>query len=506
MQKKLLHRSFLNSVFLFLCLTLIFVACQYTGNEKKGNVSEPESILAKKNSEGSLSDAKEEVVLKNTDDSVSKPYKKEENLPAETPAESQKESPKVEKDVYHELSFLAVGDVMVHSPQIKRAYRKETDSFDFTDSFSYVKPYITAADYAFANLETTLAGRSKNRAQTESTFQGYSGYPNFNSPESLADALKDAGFDFIGTANNHSLDKGLNGVVNTLAYLRTLGLSYTGTFDTPEERDTLKVIEAGNLKIGVIAYTYATNGISLKKEEMYRVNTLDNYNADKIQKLYADVEKAKQEPIDLLFVLMHYGNEYWERPEKNYQAGITQKLLDLGVDMVIGSHPHTLQPLIYTENNQILLQKSALSGADGATTQASGLLGIYSLGNFISSQRVISEYKTDTDTGAMLKWVYQWKNNEIPQLVKVGILPTIVVWQSNRATVLPIEDKAIETARHDTSMQITPYVESRIQNAKNTVLKRLTAYFPEEWTQSMKSEEDGFTYLYLRKEIKEQIE
>lgn len=468
-----------------------------------------------------------------------------------------------EPDVYHEWSFLAVGDIMVHKEQLKRAYQPASDSFDFTPSFVYAQPFIESANYAFANLETTLAGRGSNtKSESGSVYRGYSGYPNFNAPESLADALKAAGFDFLGTANNHSLDKGLTGVVNTLAYLRQIDMPHTGTFDTPEERDTLKVVESGGLKIGVIAYTYATNGISLKAEEMYRINTLDNYQAAQIEQLYEKVRQAKKQPIDLLFVMMHYGNEYWEKPEKTYQAGITQKLMELGVDMVIGSHPHTLQPLIYAEDDTILLKKSeteqapvltsdsrksentvsglaevtpktneneavkapakvespeaagegqnknaentAVPAADSSTGAEKlpwNVAGIYSLGNFISSQRIVSEYKTDTDTGAMMKWVYQWKNKEKPVLVKIGILPTIVVWQDDRVTVLPINDISIAAAKADPSMKITAYTEGRIENAKNTVLKRLTAFFPDSLINSMQTEGDGFTYLYLHPEI-----
>lgn len=527
MQKKSLLIKLVRQLFLVFLL-FSMVACQKTGD-----------LSIKENNTGVVAEVATAKTEQEKEEAESQKSSAAQNTENNTESESEKTEEKKEEvipDTYHELSFLAVGDVMVHKEQLKRAYVPESDSFDFTESFSYIKPFIDSADYAFANLETTLAGRSKHRGDSASSYQGYSGYPNFNAPESLADALKWAGFDFIGTANNHSLDKGLNGVINTLAYLRQINLPYTGTFDTIEERNSLKVVEVGGLKIGVIAYTYATNGLYLKAEEMYRVNTLDNYNAKATEKLYADVEKAKKEPIDLLFVMMHYGNEYWEKPEKHYQAGITQKLIDLGVDMIIGSHPHTLQPIIYTENNSILLNKSmaafeptlanpaisddsgisATENKDGDTAPKSdipihdsgadksswNISGIFSLGNFISSQRVVSEYRTDTDTGALIKWVYQWKNDEKPVLVKVGILPTIVVWQNDRATVLPIDDKSIEAAKADKTMAMTPYVDSRITNAKNTVQKRLTAFLPDSLIQSMQTEEDGFTYLYLHPEIK----
>lgn len=525
MQKKLSKNNWFKILAIVVCIGFI-TACGNTGTANSGvqksitvSIDSPlEDAEKEKNSkaegqkehraEGNLTKAESETA---SDRDVSKPD-----------IEKQAEQP---KDQYHEVSFLAVGDVMVHKEQLKRAYVPATDTFDFTESFVYAKPYIESADYAFANLETTLAGRSKNTtSEAGSMYRGYSGYPNFNAPESLADALKWSGFDFIGTSNNHSLDKGLNGVINTLAYLRQIGLPYTGTFDTVEERNTLKVVEVGGLKIGVIAYTYATNGLYLKPEDMYRVNTLDNYKAEHIQELYETVKKAKEQPIDLLFVMMHYGNEYWEKPEKNYQAGITQKLMELGVDMVIGSHPHTLQPLIYTEEDSILLKKSEQmptpiqdkvksnpqtseeKAVDSETAEKKatwGISGIYSLGNFISSQRIVKEYKTDTDTGAMIKWVYQWKNDEKPTLVKVGVIPTIVVWQNDRATVLPINETSIAAAKADPTMAITPYVESRIANAQNTVIKRLSAFFPDSLIQSMQTEGDGFTYMYVHPEIKE---
>ncbi|RRD94526.1 CapA family protein [Clostridiales bacterium COT073_COT-073] len=544
-------RSFRNNLHklwaIVLCIGLI-TACGNTGSANTGA-----SIKGQK--ETTIEKAE---FLKKEDKVEPSAKKQTENKDKTEEKNAEVKLPKMPKDQYHEVSFLAVGDVMVHKEQLKRAYVPATDSFDFVESFVYAQPFIESATYAFANLETTLAGRSQNTTSvTGSMYKGYSGYPNFNAPESLGDALKWAGFDFIGTANNHSLDKGLNGVINTLAYLRQIGLPYTGTFDTAEERNTLKVVEVGGLKIGVIAYTYATNGIYLKPEDMYRVNTLDNYQAERIAELYETVKRAKQQPIDLLFVMMHYGNEYWEKPEKHYQAGITQELIRLGVDMVIGSHPHTLQPLIYTEQDAVLLKKSEqaqlpvnLTANPQVNSQTSAhkaeatenaetankaektegkpealaqteinaqqpvtaetttgqlpwdIAGIYSLGNFISSQRVISEYKTDTDTGAMIKWVYQWKNQDKPTLVKIGIIPTIVVWQDDRATVLPINDISIAAAKADPTMAITPYVESRIANAQKTVLKRLTTFLPDSLIQSMQTEGDGFTYLYLHEEIK----
>lgn len=524
MHERLFKARYLKMIILILSLSLI-AACTNTASSSDTKDKDKLVFVQKEDKANKQGEPKKELIQ-----GAQENKEKEEKLSSQ---EGESPNQVQNQDQYHELSFLAVGDVMVHKAQLKQAYLPATDQFDFKKSFEYVMPFIESANFSFANLETTLAGRQGNpKGETENTFRGYSGYPTFNSPDSLADALKWAGFDFIGTANNHSLDKGLAGVENTLAYLREIGLPYTGTFDSPEERNQLKVVEVNGVKIGVIAYTYATNGISLKAEEMYRVNTLNNYQPENILDLYDTVKRARQEPIDLLFVMMHYGNEYWEKPEKNYQAGISQELINLGVDMVIGSHPHTLQPLIYTENDSILLEKSSQApmpvslyethidgnkdkedtGPIGQTDDWQenlldhdsfwNIKGIYSLGNFISSQRVISEYKTDTDTGAMIKWVYQWKNDDPPTLVKIGIMPTIVVWQKNRATILPINPVSLAAAQADPGVEISPYVESRIANAQQSVLNRLVAFLPDTLISSMQKEGDEFTYIYLHPEIK----
>lgn len=162
-------------------------------------------------------------------------------------------------------TFLAVGDVMMHDGQIWAGYDNTTDTFDYSEFFHIVKDEITAADIAMANLETTLAGKE----------QKYTGYPMFNSPDELADALKDAGFDIIVTSNNHSLDRGAKGALRTIQVLKERGLVPLGTYESEEERETILIKEANGITFAFLSYTYGTNGIPIPKDKPYLVNLMD---------------------------------------------------------------------------------------------------------------------------------------------------------------------------------------------------------------------------------------
>lgn len=375
-----------------------------------------------------------------------------------------------------EVSFVTVGDIMVHAGQLKRAYQATDDSFDFWPSFSYVAPYIESADLAFGNLETTLAGQNINQLYMRDTiFMGYSGYPMFNSPDSLAQALKKAGFDFLLTANNHSLDTRLKGVVRTIEVLDKLSLNHTGTYLSQNNQKKVKIVEVKGMKVAIINYTYATNGISLAGEEMYRVNTLDMYKADKCEELYDEVRRAKQSEADLVWVFIHYGNEYAKYPDKYHQLPVTDKLLTAGADLVLGGHPHTLQPLIYLQDEQ-------------------AFAGIYSLGNFISSQRNIQKYQADTDIGVILKWVYRRVGDLPPELVKIGVLPTAVIWQNNRVTVLPLTEQSVEAAEQDKELVIDSWAKERIAYGRQTIIHHLFKEFPEGTIDDLTLAGDGFYY------------
>lgn len=258
------------------------------------------------------------------------------------------------------VQFLFVGDVMQHGGQIQGAYNAKKDAYDYRDCFQFVKPVIQQADIAVANLEVTHAGKP------------YKGYPQFSAPPELSEGLADAGFDVIITANNHSCDGGSKGVTKTLDELDKLGLRHTGTFRNKAERDANYplVLEKNGLKVAILNYTYGTNGLSVA------LPLIINYIDSAVMK--ADFNKAKANGADIIVCTLHWGTEYQSLPN-DYQKKWEAFCYRQGADMVIGGHPHVLQPVV----------KKTIGGKEKLTA--------WSLGNFVSNQR--DRYK---DGGMML--------------------------------------------------------------------------------------------------------
>lgn len=255
------------------------------------------------------------------------------------------------------LSLLFAGDVMGHDSQIASAFDANAKSFDYTSCFAAIKPYVEAADVAIANLEVTLAGRP------------YTGYPQFSSPDALALTLKDAGFDALVTANNHCVDRGKSGLDRTITMLDSFNIPHTGTFIDTVSRmnDSPLLLEKNGFKIALMNYTYGTNGIPVPKGSI--VNLLDTALMRK------DIQKAKELRPDVIVVFTHWGLEYQSLPGKK-EKDLTEFCFRQGVHLVIGAHPHVIQPMEWRkESNQFIA---------------------YSLGNFVSGQR-----KRYTDGGAM---------------------------------------------------------------------------------------------------------
>ena len=248
------------------------------------------------------------------------------------------------------LRLVFAGDIMTHGPQIKAADRGH-GTYDFTPSFELVRPMIERADLALANLETTFGGTP------------YRGYPMFSSPSSLGSALKEAGFDVLTTANNHSCDRGHYGVVNTIDVLDSLGIRTTGSYRTKAERSqrTPLIIDVRGIKLAVLAYTYGTNGLPIPQPAL-----VDTINLEQISD---DLRRADSLGADYKIVQIHWGNEYEKHPNKR-QRELAIALARHGVGAVIGSHPHVVQDSEWIEE-------------EGAKMKT---FVIYSLGNFISNQ------------------------------------------------------------------------------------------------------------------------
>lgn len=257
---------------------------------------------------------------------------------------------------HREVTLLAVGDVMAHMPQVNQAFDASQNAYDFSPSFAAIKPYIEEADLAAANLETTLGGDARP----------YGGYPMFNTPDAMADALAGAGFDLVCTANNHSLDTGENGLYRTLEVLESRGLKTFGTARSQSERDRPLFVEADGIHLAFLAYTYGTNGIPTPQGKDFIVNLIDE------DLMEQDIRRARAAGADLVLIYMHWGPEYQIR-QSEQQEEWAQFLAEAGADAVIGSHPHVVQPAEWI----------TVDGEDGNERQVPV---IYSLGNFVSNQ------------------------------------------------------------------------------------------------------------------------
>ena len=223
------------------------------------------------------------------------------------------------------ISIYFAGDMMQHKAQLDAALQPD-GTYNYNGCFTQVTPEIEAADIAVCNFETTLGGAP------------YTGYPQFCSPDEYAEAIRDAGFDIFLTANNHCMDTRTRGLVRTLDVLDSLGVAHIGTYRNQAERDSLYpyIIEHGNIRIALLNYTYDTNGIPVAKPCI--VNLIDTTVIKK------DIIRARELNADCIIACMHWGTEYMTEPDKD-QKKLEDWLYAHGVDHIIGSHPHVVQPV-----------------------------------------------------------------------------------------------------------------------------------------------------------------
>lgn len=262
-----------------------------------------------------------------------------------------------------EATIVFAGDAMQHQAQLDAA-RRSGGVYDYSGTFDSIAPWIREADYAVVNLETTL-GEKK-----------FTGYPCFCSPDGYAAALRDAGFDLFLNANNHTLDRRDNGLRRTISTLDSLGVEHIGTYVNAAERE--KVIpfvrDINGFRVGFLNYTYGTNGIGIQGDVV-----VDYIDRDRIRN---DIKATRDAGAEILVVIPHWGVEY-QLTEHETQRSLATFLLDEGVDIVMGGHPHVIQPMSIRYMDADSIDKR---------------LVVYSLGNFISSMRT-----TDTRGGALAK-------------------------------------------------------------------------------------------------------
>lgn len=318
--------------------------------------------------------------------------------------------------VFTEAVWIGVGDIMSHLPQLPGAYDAASKRYNFEPYFTEVKPILEQGDWVMANLETPIAGADL----------GYSGYPNFNAPNELAEALLRAGFNLLSTANNHTLDKGEKGVLRTLELLKELGLQSFGTAASQEEADTPVIVVKNGIRMGFLAYTYGTNGIPVPQGKPYLVSLIDE------QKMVADIQRLREAGADVVTIALHFGIEYQTMPNDE-QKRLARKLAAAGADIIAGSHPHVVQPYEIVDTTD----------ANGNAKQA---LIIYSLGNFISNQRGDSK-----DYGVIFK--VNIRKNEVDGTTEITEVESIPTWvhrykpdKAFRYRILPVEQTVAAAA------------------------------------------------------------
>ncbi|SOC22678.1 poly-gamma-glutamate synthesis protein (capsule biosynthesis protein) [Ureibacillus xyleni] len=258
--------------------------------------------------------------------------------------------PKPKKPEHFSASISAVGDILIHSSVYNDAYIGN-NQYDFTKMFTHVKPYLESTDITFANSESIIGGQKI----------GLSHYPRFNSPFEVGNVLKDVGVDVVSMANNHTLDRGEEAILNATKHWNDLGITYVGAARNKEETEQIKTLTANGITFAFLAYTYGTNGLVTPKGKEYLVNYIDE------TKIKMDIQNAKS-LADVVVVSLHIGNEY-ERKISDYQEKIAQLAADSGAHIIFAHHPHVLQPVKWYE------------GTHGNKTFV-----IHSLGNFLSAQ------------------------------------------------------------------------------------------------------------------------
>ncbi len=308
-------------------------------------------------------DAKsEEKELQGSETENNEPEREElKNTESENEAglnEDNKESD--EKKVPPEVKIVMVGDILLHTP-VEDAAKDENGTYDFDFIFENVGDEIESADIAIVNQEVIIGGEEL----------GISGYPAFNAPYAIGDALVNAGFDVVCHATNHALDKGKQGVVNTCEYWKENHpeITVVGINESPEEQEEIKIIEKNGINIAILNYTFGTNGIDLPRDMPYAVDIMDE------EKVISDLKEA-EESADFTVVCPHWGTEYRLEAD-SYQEKWTNIFRENGADLVLGTHPHVIEPieLIKDEGENVTISNNHGSG---------DMLVYYSLGNFVN--------------------------------------------------------------------------------------------------------------------------
>ena len=353
-------------------------------------------------------------------------------------------------------TMLVTGDLMMHMPTVRSGYSGGEYNYDYI--YSYIKDYVQQADYAVVNLETTLSG-------TEG--RTYTGYPKFNSPDAVASGAKSGGFDMMLTANNHCYDYGTSGLKRTLEVVKAAGLDTLGTHETADEQKYV-VKELNGIRVGMMNYTFGDigddpsrptiNGLPTDSAAAGLVNAFDY---DKLDLFYTEVKNQidamKAAGAEAVVMFIHWGDEYTTKVNDNQKA-IAQKLCDLGVDVIAGSHPHVVQTM-----------ELLTSGTDAAHQT----LVLYSMGNFLSNQRATNIALTtgQSEDSLLFSFTFVEYSDGTVVIESAEILPTWVLIRGSgdgrTYHILPL-DYGVED--WESAFELTPTQVSEARKSYNRTM------------------------------------
>ena len=342
------------------------------------------------------------------------------------------------------FTLTSLGDTLCHNTQYWDAYNSKTDEYDFSYVYEDIKNYTLSSDITIGSLETTFAGKEK----------GYSNYPTFNTPDSLATALKNIGVDVVSLAGNHALDYGYTGLCRTIDVFNNIGLSHLGTYKTAEDQEKILIKDVKGVKIAFINYTYGTNGIPLPSGKDFCVNLIDK---DFIKK---QINQAKEQNVDMIVACMHWGTEY-RTTANSEQKDLANFLFENGVDVILGNHPHVLEPM---EKKTITLQ-------DGTTKD---VFVVYALGNFTADQR--DEITRDS---AILNLTITKNSNGKISIDKVNYIP-IYMYKNTNVSIHKFKILDIEKTIKDYEEGTNTSINSTVYNNLKKQLEKIKSILGDE--------------------------
>ncbi len=373
------------------------------------------------------------------------------------------------------VQMVVTGNIMAHIPQIEQA-KVEEDKYDFSPSFEIIAPYLQAGDITVGDLEGMQAG--PDIVSTGWGVSGYTGFPEFNAPGELSEALYEAGINVFTFANNHALDRGYEGLIKSLDHVRGLGAETIGAYKSWEERNTPLILDQNGINIALIGYTYGTNGIPVPEGHEYCVNLVPDFYD--ISPVIEDIEKAREKGADLVAVFPHWGGEHHHEPQPQRLRQVAEELAAAGADLVMGGHPKYVQPMEWFFHEE-----------DGNKRPT---LAIYSQGNFISNQSEAANNTPYVEYGLLLD-LELTKNYDSGEAWISGVDYEVTwVHREWRHRVLPLSDVF---AASPEDYNLTEAQVERMKSIYDTTIEVVERYgHPEDKTRAMAIAEELYNRAY----------